>query len=270
MATPRFACAAWGFREMGLAEYFRLAVRLGLPLVEINVSRSTPKHLLPDCSDEQVDEVARWARDAGVTIVAVAGANDFSSPEQTVLEEQIRQVQRLIDITARLGAGVLRVFCGGEGREDVPPSLYTRLHYAFGRTGEYAAAKGVTLGIENHGGPTMTGARAARVMAGVRSDAVGFTFDPANYLKLGIDPLIALRQTLPWVRYTHWKDVRWAEGGTEYCGVGEGELNWRPLVKELLASGFDGYWAIEYEATADVERGTRDSLTYLQRLLGEL
>ncbi|MCC7354121.1 MAG: sugar phosphate isomerase/epimerase [Anaerolineae bacterium] len=267
---PAFACAGWGFRELSLPDYLHAAASLGLPAVEINVSHGTPKHLLADCTDAQVDEVTRWAKEAGVRVVSLAGGSDFTSPDAVALQAQICQVQRLVDIAVRLGAGVVRVFCGAEDREDVPEEIYTRLHYAFNQAGDYAQRCGVQLAVENHGGPTLNGHRIARIMRGVRSPAVGINYDPANFLKMGVDPLIALRQILPWVNYSHWKDVRWANGDTAYCGVGEGEIHWEPIVRVLVQGGFAGYWAIEYEAPEDVERGTRDSLAHLQRLVTRL
>jgi len=49
--------------------------------------------------------------------------------------------------------------------------------------------------------------------------------------------------------------------------VGEGVIDWAPIVEALTASDFDGYWAIEYENPPDAERGTKDSLDYLKSLL---
>jgi sugar phosphate isomerase/epimerase len=51
--------------------------------------------------------------------------------------------------------------------------------------------------------------------------------------------------------------------------VGEGVIDWAPIVEELLLGGYDGYWAIEYEESDDVIRGTRDSAEYLRRLIAE-
>jgi sugar phosphate isomerase/epimerase len=38
----------------------------------------------------------------------------------------------------------------------------------------------------------------------------------------------------------------------------------------LLASGYDGYWAIEYEETEDILRGTRDSAEYIRETLAAM
>lgn len=266
----KLACAAWGFRELEIPEYFSVAANLGIELVEVNVDRRTPKHLLDSCSNEAVDRVAHWADEFGVRVICVAADNDFTVVDASDLEEQIQKIQRYVDIAKRLGAEVVRVFTDGDAaNENLSSEVLKRLHYAFNRAGDYAEEHGIKLAIENHGGLTVNGQRIAKIMEGIQSPAVGVNFDPANFLKAGVDPLIALRYILPWVNYSHWKDVRWSNGGTEYCGFGEGEIVWKPILKELLNSGYQGYWTVEYETIEDVERGTKDSFVCLRQMLQE-
>ncbi len=266
----KFACAAWGFRELEIPEYFRLVANLGIESVEVNVDRRTPKHLLDSCTDEAVDRVANWADEIGVRVICIAADNDFTVADASDLEEQIQKVQRYVDIAKRLGAEVVRVFSGGDENENLSSEVLSRLHYAFNRAGDYAEEHGINLAIENHGGLTLNGQLTAKILAGIKSPAVGVNFDPANFLKEGVDPLIALRYILPWVKYSHWKDVRWRNGDTEYCAFGEGEIYWKPILKELLNSGYQGYWTVEYETIEDVERGTKDSFVCLRQMLQEL
>ncbi|OGO35184.1 MAG: hypothetical protein A2Z16_16210 [Chloroflexi bacterium RBG_16_54_18] len=268
LQMPNFACAGWGFRELPLPDYFQAAASLGLSSVEINVSTGTPMHLLPDCTDAQVDEVARWAEEAVVRVVSLVGDN-ISSPDPTELIANIRQLKRLVDIAVRLGSKVVIAYTEAVDTEEVPDEVYTRLHYACNQVGDYAQMYNVLLALENHGGPTATGPRIVKIMEGVRCPAVGINYDPANFLKTGVDPLIALHYIIQWVNYSHWKDVRWMNGDTAYCAVGEGEIHWEPIVMELMRAGFSGYWAIEYETPDDVVLGTQASLAYLRKLLGK-
>ena len=263
----QIACAAWGFREKSWREYCEMTAAMGISNLEIQAGRGAPCHVLIEATAKEIEQTKKVARETGVRIVAVAGSSDFTSPNPAALEESIRFAQQQIDLTAQLGAEVVRLFTGGLAWESVPALIYTRLQYALNRIGEYAESKGVKVAIENHGGPTANGATIVRMMQGVRSPAVGINYDPANFLKIGVDPLIALRQIITWVNYTHWKDVRWVNGETAYCGVGEGEIRWEPIIAELQRAGYAGYWAIEYEAPEDVERGTRDSLAFLHDLL---
>ncbi|MCD6361736.1 MAG: sugar phosphate isomerase/epimerase [Armatimonadetes bacterium] len=264
MAEPKFACAAWGFREMTLPEYFAASKKLGIDLVEVNVSPSTPKHLTYEATDAQVEEMVRQAGDAGVKVVALAGGNNFAAPD---LDEQIALVKRQIDMTALAGADVLRIFAGWVGASQFTDATFAQISEALQAVGEHAEAAGVKVAVENHGGVTATGAQCLRLLDPVTSPAVGLNYDPANFRHAGEDAMAALLVTCDRINYSHWKDVYYEGDEPEYCAVGEGVIDWQPIVDHLIASGFDGYWAIEYETVEDVERGARDSLAYLKGLL---
>ena len=106
------ACAAWGFREYTLPQYFAVAKELGLDYVEVNLDEGQSQHLALSASQADLQVAARQAADAGVRIVAVAGSNDFTVADANARQQQIDKVQRQIDVCAVLGAEVLRIFAG--------------------------------------------------------------------------------------------------------------------------------------------------------------
>lgn len=267
---PQYACAAWGWRELETPDFFHHAVKLGFNAVEVNAHSQTPKHLLDTRSEEAVEKVAFWAENGGVEIACLAAESDFTLTNSSDLEAEIQKVCRFVDMAQKLQTKLVRVFTGGEQKDCLDLELLKQLHRAFNDVGDYAETRDVTLVLENHGGITGTAQRMVRIMEGINSSAVGINYDPANFLMSGSDPLMALRYILPWVKYTHWKDVRWTNGKPELCAVGEGEIRWQPIVKELLNANYQGYWSIEYEEVKDVQRGTRDSLTYLSRVFQEV
>jgi sugar phosphate isomerase/epimerase len=261
---PKFACAAWGFREMTLRQYFAACKKLGLDLVEVNLSPSTPKHLTPDATEDDIKEMVAQAEEAGVRVIALAGGNNFAAAD---VNAEIEKVRRQIDLTAAAGAEVLRIFAGWVGASGYTDATFAQISDALQQVGEHAEEAGVLVTMENHGGVTATGAQCLRLLEPVTSPAVGLNYDPANFRHVGEDAMAALMVTQELINYSHWKDVRYEGDEPEYCAVGEGVIDWEPIVKSVAASDFDGYWAIEYENPPDVERGTRDSLDYLKALL---
>lgn len=274
-ALPTFVCAAWGWRDYEIPAYFDAAAALGLPLLELNAHPQAPKHLCHAPDPAALPAVRRWAADAGVGLLCVAGRNDFATADADARREHLRNAHWFIDAAAELGAPLVRLLSGGH-RDDAPDAdTFRRLHAAFNEVGTHAEQCGVQIVIENHGGPTATGLRVARLMAGIESPAVGLNYDPANFLNQGTDPLMALRWTRQWVRYTHWKDVHWedahgSDGGPAFCAFGDGEIRWRPILDLLLAGGYRGYFGIEYEEPRDVVAGTARSLANLRQLLAEV
>ncbi len=272
MADVRFACAAWGFREMTLPEYFSAARKLGLEFVEVNVSPNTPKHLTWESGDDAIEEMTRQAEDAGVRVVALAGGNNFAA-EDVVAE--IASVKRQIDMAAAAGAEVLRIFAGWISASQFTDEHFHRISDAMEEVGEYGAEQGVCVAVENHGGITATGAQCRRLLAEAAAGMpvtrmakpLGLNYDPANFRHAGEDALAALMVAGDLINYTHWKDVRYVGDEPRYCAVGDGVIDWKPIVETLARNGYDGYWAIEYEETDDIIRGTRASLEYLRGLL---
>ncbi len=260
-------CAAWGWREVDIPEYFQWISHQGIRLVEVNAHPGAPKHLLDSGNEESVSQIKTWSQNAGVDIICIAARNNFTIADRVALEKEIQRVRRFVDIAKQLEAKFVRLLSGDHRNDYLLPEVFTRLHYAFNQIGNYAQELGIKITIENHGGPTATGQRVARIMKGITSPAVGVNFDPANFLNQGTDPLMALRYILPWVNYSHWKDVRWANGGPQFCAFGEGEIVWEPIIKELLNSGYQGYWVVEYEEPADIQSGTKTSLDNLSKLL---
>lgn len=261
---PTFACAAWGFRKMTLPEYFAACKKLGLEFVEVNLSDGTPKHLTPDATEDDIKQMLSQAEDAAVKVVALAGGNNFAAAD---VDAEIEKVRRQIDLTAAAGAEVLRIFAGWVGASGYTDATFAQISEALQAVGEHAEEAGVLVAVENHGGVTATGAQCLRLLEPVTSPAVGLNYDPANFRHVGEDAMSALMVTQDLINYTHWKDVRYEGEEPEYCAVGEGVIDWEPVVGALVASDFDGYWAIEYENPPDVEWGTKDSLDCLKSLL---
>jgi sugar phosphate isomerase/epimerase len=92
------------------------------------------------------------------------------------------------------------------------------------------------LNLETH--EEITAADLARVIDVVGADIVGVTFDPANCVARGEDPLQVVRALGPSIRQTHLRDVAlFADGGDvlRYLApCGEGVLDWDVLVAALL------------------------------------
>jgi len=260
--------ASWGWRGVPLSDFFAWSAAHCFRWVEVNGHPLSPAHLLDAEDLALLPRIKSWAEEAAVSIVCVAGRNDFTGADPQAHRRQIARAQFFVDAARALGASFVRLLSGGHSVDPLPPEVFPRLQQAFTEIGCYAEERGVQIVIENHGGPTATGQRIARIMEGVKSPAVGLNYDPANFLFQGTDPLTALRYTLPWVKYSHWKDVRWAADGPALCAFGEGEIQWEPIVQTLLDAGFEGPWGVEYEEPSDVARGTLVSLANLRALVG--
>lgn len=262
----KLACAVWGFRELGLEEYFKAAVEAGIPLVEVGCSIHVPRHLRVGMTQGEIEDVLDLARDSGVEIIALAADNDFALADESALQAEVRRVKQIIDLAASSKTRMVRLFASNITAEEATEGTYHRVAACFNEVGRYAEGKGIRLALENHGGITSNAEGVLKIMQGVESEAVGLTYDVANFYRDSQDPLSALHQISPHVVHVHLKDYRRTDSGHEFCALGEGEIDYPPIL-EALSRTYHGYYAIEYEEPSDIVRGTRDSLSFLSRYL---
>ncbi len=146
------------------------ARKFGYQGVEIDGKRPHGNPL--DMPKSRCQRLRKLANDEGIEIYAVAGNNDFSSPIPEHRESQLVYARELIQMTANLGAKVMRVFLAwpgvtmvpeGGSRYDIAQAVWKQVHQEFSEeqtwewcrqglveTARYAGDAGVTLALQNH------------------------------------------------------------------------------------------------------------------------
>ena len=274
--------ASYGFREYGLREFFTASKQIGATAVEIDcgwLEEQSHNKISVLATAEDVAAVKDLAAEAGVHVAALGGGAVVGL-EGDVARDRCDEMMKVIDLADALDARVIRVFTEHDfthskhyvlPAERVTDALYETLSAAFNKLGEYALSKNVSLAIENHGGTSATGAGLKRLLDMVPFPSVGVTYDPANYAYGGEDPYAALEAVKDRVLYTHWKDVARTDEKVEYRAFGEGDIDWPPIIRTLLAE-FQGIWSIEYERKVDstletLSQGTQLSLANLRAVI---
>lgn len=106
---------------------------------------------------------------------------------------------------------------------------------------------GAHLNIETH--EEISSFEVVRLVEGAGPDAFGITFDTANVLVRGEDPIAAARRVAPYTRSTHVRDValhRTDDGiGRFLAPVGRGVIDWDALLGELDRGGATSNLSIE-------------------------
>ena len=276
--------ASYGFREYGLREFFEASKQIGAAAVEVDCGwlEESRNNISVDATDEEVANLKTLAEEVGVNVTALGGGAVVGI-EGDVAQDRCDELMKVIDLADAVDARVIRVFTEHDfthskhyvlPAERVTDALYVTLSEAFNKLGEYALSKNVALAIENHGGTSATGAGLKRLLDAVPFSSVGVTYDPANYAYGGEDPYAALLAVKDRVLYTHWKDVARSNGKVEYRAFGEGDIDWPPIIRTLLAD-FEGIWALEYERKVDstletLTQGSQRSLANLQAVIDDL
>ncbi|WP_059042560.1 myo-inosose-2 dehydratase [Paenibacillus rubinfantis] len=129
--------------------------------------------------------------------------------------------------------------------------------------GRIAREHGLKLTYHHHGGTVIERPEEIdKLMELTDPEAVWLLFDTGHALYGGADPLALLRKHYDRIAYVHLKDVRACklrqakEAGADFItcirqGVftvpGDGDIDFRPIIAELVGRGYDGWAMLEGE-----------------------
>ncbi|MBT0993709.1 sugar phosphate isomerase/epimerase [Cellulomonas sp. DKR-3] len=245
-----------GAAERGAAWTFRRASELGLDGVFLR----SPWELSATLDAGEMRDAVQVARDAGLYVqVGIGKVNPFTAPELPQIRahgdgDYLRGLVRLVEQVTALGVHDLwaatcnyqfryrSILACDRFREDVTWSdqLAATAH-VLDRLGPVLRDHGAHLNLETH--EEITSREVVALVEGAGPDAFGITFDTANVLVRGEDPVAAARRVAPYVRATHARDVALhttADGiGRFLAPVGEGVLDWPTILRTLLSANPD-------------------------------
>jgi 3-oxoisoapionate decarboxylase len=191
--------------------------------------------------------------------------------------EAAEDLVRHLGIARRVGAGVMRICCGG--RRTRPASwaehkagLVPLLRRLVGA----AEANGVAMAIENH--IDLLAGELVELLETIDSPWLGVCLDTANNLRMAEEPLEVVRALAPFARATHVKDVAARPGAADAFAawpsvpLGAGVVDIPAALRLLRQVGFAGVLALEIDHLHpdfgdDEEPAIERSLAFLRSAL---
>lgn len=228
-----------GTRQFDMAEFIRYSAALGIDSVEL-----TSYFFPPEVEGAYLAHCREVAHINGVAIAGTAVGNNFSypaeAPERVV---QMAYVKDWIDKASILGAPHVRVFAGRHPKGVAPEDAEKNAIQALSEAGEYAAEKGIFLGIENHDSIT-TADRLLRIVTAVDNPFVGINLDSGNFI--AGDVYAEMEASVPYSINVQLK--------TE-VKVGEGKekepADLERVISILKDGGYAGHVILEFEEKDD-------------------
>ncbi len=195
----KLSIAAYSYRDyltakpprMDLFDYVNMAADMGLDAVE-----PTSYYFPPNVTTDYLHRLKQHAFVLGLDISGTAIGNNFCLPPGAKRDEQLALTRTWIDRAAELDAPVIRIFAG-----NVPKGVSEDQAVAWAIEGikeslPYAASKGVTLALENHGGITATPAQILKLVKAVDGPNFGVNLDTGNFH--GEDPSAEIAELAPY------------------------------------------------------------------------
>jgi sugar phosphate isomerase/epimerase len=181
----------------------------------------------------------------GLAISGTGVRNDFTAADKNVRAEGVRRVKQWIEVAAKLGAPVLRVFA------DSQPPYHNWIEASSNATRErveewmaqdlrecvlHAQSFGVVVGLQNHGDFITTAEEHLRLLKKIDSPWCGAIVDTGRYLSA--DPYEDISTMAPYA-------VNWQIKTNISNKATSPRMDLIKLIKIIRRSGYRGYLPIE-------------------------
>jgi sugar phosphate isomerase/epimerase len=264
MTDVRLSCVDSAFPKLSHPAALAVIKDLGIPAVDVCVFAGydhTQLDRVIDDPEGEADVVRRRLDDLDLEVAdafAILGASTFEDlainhPEEEVRRDSMHCFGQLLRFARRLGASGLTIL-PGTTFDGIDESQSLELAAAELRArAELAAAVNVPLSVEPHfGSIVQTPASTLRLVE--LAPEVGLTLDYSHYVYQGIEP-DAVDALLPYTRHFH---VRPAAPGAIQARADEGTIDFVRIRDELVARGYSGWFALEYQWEEPWEPGAMD------------
>ncbi|MBX9582018.1 MAG: sugar phosphate isomerase/epimerase [Gemmataceae bacterium] len=181
-------------------------------------------------------------------------------------QPRIDQVKKALQLAFDLGARKVVVPCP-RVPEDATAARAQLLRESLTALGPFGDRVGSALALE------LGFDRAAKVveyLSGFDTGGLKVTYDPANFLLHGHDPLANLMPLQGWVVHAHARDARSAglSRGLQEVPVGAGDIDWLALTATLQVIEFDGFLCVDREQGEDKLADVTNGVAVLRRFGG--
>jgi sugar phosphate isomerase/epimerase len=209
-------------------------------------------------SDKYINDFKRRAFVLGLGISGTGVRNNFASPERQQRAADVQHVKQWIEVAARLGAPVIRVFAGTEPEGYTFDQVAQWMVEELQKCVEHGKQYGVLVGIQNHWDTLKTAEQALKIVKMVDSEWFGVIVDTGYFLTP--DPYKDIAMVTPYA--VNWQ-IKEKLDGKE----GKVKIDLKRLVRIIRAAGYRGYLPIE---TLSVAAEQYDPRARVAQLLKEL
>lgn len=217
-------CAATGFDGVDITGYYFK----GYPLVP---------------SDEYLFQVKRKAFSLGLEISGTGVRNDFTIADKTKRQGETDLVKKWVEVAAKIGAPVLRIFAGTQKNEGIAKEKVTAWMIEDIQTCvDFGKQHGVIIGLQNHNDFIQTADEINSIVETIDSPWLGIILDTGSYRVH--DPYDEIQKS---VKHA----VNWQIKEKIFVRGEEVDTDLKKIMSIIRASSYNGYLPIETLGAGD-------------------
>lgn len=262
----KYAFMTFSTTELSLAQNLEVARKYGYDGIELRIDANHRHGVEVATRPEGRAAVRKQFADAGIAAACVATSLKYADPTQTT--GMLEETHARIDLTADVGAPIMRVFGGkipnGVTRDQACDLVASCLR----EVSQHAKDRGVTLAFETH--DDWTDPRdVAEVLGRVDHPHIACNWDilhPVRTGKASLEESFAILK--PWIRHLHIHDG--SGDGIQMRPIGTGIIDHRIVLKCLKSIDFGGYLSGEWIKWEPYETHLPRELATLRKYEAEL
>ena len=269
--ADRLSASTNSYHTYSLEEALAGIAGAGFTSVELTSVPGWTEHVRRDATDEELEQVRQLLAENGLTAGSLSGHSDLVS------DEGVAEFRKALRLCKELGISMITTSTGGHA-DTSGGSLDEQREQFLARIGplaDEAAADGITICLETHGGLLANGAMAADLVRRIGKPNVGINYDPGNVIFYGnTRPETDIDAAVPYINHMHIKDQIGGAGNWNFPAIGTGEVDYKPIFAALDAAGFDGPCSVEIEfqgepwpPLAAVNQAMADSYRYVRQFI---
>ncbi len=238
----------------------------GFRYIELSAVRGWTEHIPLDADARALSHIQRQLNRLALTPISLSGHSDLTTREGVALGKQA------LDLCDRMGIDLLNTAIGGHYSENEDEAAFMgNIH----DLADYAAERGIMIGIEVHGEITSSGRKAIPIIERINRDNVRINYDTGNveFYDGGTKAVDDLAVTVPLMVHCHLKDHIGGARVWNFPALGAGEVDFKRVFDICVRNGFSGPFSVELEFTGEpfppldeVNRAMAVSYQYLQSL----
>ena len=231
-----------------------VAIAVGQGLDGIELRGRDRIHISPSCDFSYVFYVKKLIEEHELAIPCLTAYTRFWQPSLKAVYQEVEELKPMIALAEYLGAHTVRVFMGA-----VPEGLEPEILDKIAREGLIHAAKvfagsPVKLAIETHDS-AKDGKTLAQLLTGV-PEQIGILLDIIHPWDMGESIEETWQLVGRRIYHVHIKDItKTVAGGRIYSNIGAGILPVKQIVTYLNQKGYQGFYSLEWEQSADPAEG---------------
>lgn len=210
-------------------------------------------------SDKTIFEVKRKAFSLGIEISGTGVRNDFTIADSSKRAAEVTLVKRWIEVAAKLGAPVIRIFAGVQKNEGIAMEKVSDwMLKDIQSCTEYAQQYGVIVGLQNHNDFIQTADQVNKIIETINSPWMGLILDTGSYRVHDAYEEIARS-----IKHA----INWQIKEKIFIGGQEIETDLAKLMGIIKSSDYSGYLPIETLGPGDTKAKITAMLNKLKRAM---